>query len=391
MRERVRDAIGTARCASAERRWRSSRCTRRSVRLGVVPTWAGADIAADFAPKSSALPSTRSHLVTRRCTSRSPAPAEGASRPTRCATGRRRSPTLLLRHYMGEGVARSPAPCRDRLRLRHRVESSTPTSGRTTRRGLARTGGRSPAVSPHSVRLGGGGADDQTRPVLGDVLSPTPSGWSSRGRRGLEAEWATHVPPGDPSARQVAGRRRMPACGLPVRRYFRAAPTSRSPVLDSAAALGGPGVDLGPPDRPRRTGESRRRGAAAGCRREGGAEADITLALESTAPPADTPRRPCDCSPSARADDTGSPRSTPPDAARPEYEAPRRTPARCTSSGRPFDRRSRLDERESLWHPALRRRGGRAAHSPPRDALIGSSPTTIPRCSRRRRRLCAGG
>lgn len=206
---------------------------------------------------------------------------------------------------------------------------------------------------------------------------------------GLEViEWGgdVHVPPGDAErAADVAEATRD--AGLAVcsyGSYFRSgADEALAPILDSAQALGADRVRVwaGRVDSRDATPEqyaqivSRLRDAAAEA-----ADRGITLALEfhrGTA--ADTP----DATLRLIADVPGlttywQPSVDAPDAvALAEYDAlAAHTSAVHVFSWWPFDRRLRLAERESLWHPLFA--AAAAQPAPPRDALLEFVPDDDP-------------
>lgn len=206
---------------------------------------------------------------------------------------------------------------------------------------------------------------------------------------GLEAiEWGgdVHVPPGDPE-RAVEVARATTDAGLAVcsyGSYFRSGADEQiTPILDSAAALGADRVRIwaGRVDSKDATPEeyaqiaARLRDAVAEA-----AERGIVLALEFH-------RRTLADTPAATlrllADAPGlttywQPTVDAPDAvALTEYDAlAAHTSAVHVFSWWPFDRRLRLDERESLWHPLFA--AAAAQPAPPRDALIEFVPDDDP-------------
>lgn len=201
-------------------------------------------------------------------------------------------------------------------------------------------------------------------------------------------EWGgdVHVPPGD-SERAAAVARATADAGLAVcsyGSYFRSGADEQiAPILDSAAALGADRVriwagrvdsaDAAPEEYAQIA--ARLRDAVAEA-----AERDITLALEFH-------RRTLADTPAATlrllADVPGlttywQPTVDAPDAvALAEYEAlAAHTSAVHVFSWWPFDRRLRLDERESLWHPLFA--AAAAQPTPPGDALIEFVPDDDP-------------
>lgn len=206
---------------------------------------------------------------------------------------------------------------------------------------------------------------------------------------GLEAiEWGgdVHVPPGDPERAGEVARATTDA-GLAVcsyGSYFRGgADEPITPILDSAGALGTDRVRIwaGRVDSADATPEEYAQVAAR--LRDAVAEASeraIGLALEfHRRTLADTR----DATLRLLADVPGlttywQPTVDAPDAvALAEYDAlAAHTSAVHVFSWWPFDRRLRLDERESLWHPLFA--AAAAQPAPPRDALIEFVPDDDP-------------
>ena len=206
---------------------------------------------------------------------------------------------------------------------------------------------------------------------------------------GLEAiEWGgdVHVQPGDPE-RAVEVARATTDAGLAVcsyGSYFRSGADEQiTPILDSAESLGADRVRIwaGRVDSKDATPEEYARIAAR--LRDAVAEAaerGIVLALEfHRRTLADTP----EATLRLLADAPGlttywQPTVDAPDAvALAEYEAlAAHTSAVHVFSWWPFDRRLRLDERESLWHPLFA--AAAAQPVPPRDALIEFVPDDDP-------------
>jgi len=206
---------------------------------------------------------------------------------------------------------------------------------------------------------------------------------------GLEViEWGgdVHVPPGDPDRAAEVARMTTDA-GLAVcsyGSYFRSgADEPLTPILDSAAALGADRTRIwaGRVDSADATPEqyaqiaSRLRDATAEASERG-----ITLALEfHRGTVADTPQAAL----RLIADVPGlttywQPTVDAQDAvALAEYDAlAAHVSAVHVFSWWPFDRRLRLDERQSLWHPLFA--AAAASPAPPRDALIEFVPDDDP-------------